>query len=39
MLHNLMFTPTPLPRPPQAPNCIPNGTLQQNEKHMHNEHI
>ena len=37
MLHNLMFHPNP---PPQAtPNCILNSTLQQNEKHMHNEHI
>ena len=32
-------TPTPLPKPPKAPNCILNSTLQQNERHMHNKHI
>ena len=33
------FTPTPLPKPPKAPNCILDSTIQHNEKHMHNEHI
>ena len=37
MLHNLMFHPQP--PSPKAPNCILNSTLQQNEKHMRNEHI
>ena len=39
MLHNLMFHLNPPPRATQGPNCILNSTLQQNEKHMHNEHI
>ena len=29
----------PLPKPPKAPDCILNSTIQHNEKHMHHEHI
>ena len=37
MLHNLMFHPNSPPQATQGPKLHPQ--RQQNEKHMHNEHI